>query len=113
MPGGGGAPEIATHCGEIFITMALSPRAFVSELPFITSFGHGDGPDSREALGVETKGPTRVITDLCVMQPDPAFPRADRHIPASGRVREQVVRRMRLAVGICGRCRRDPGAHRA
>jgi glutaconate CoA-transferase subunit B len=71
LPGGGGAPEIATHCGEIFITMALSPRAFVSELPFITSFGHGSGPKSREALGVTTKGPTRVITDLCVMQPDP------------------------------------------
>jgi glutaconate CoA-transferase, subunit B len=71
LPGGGGAPEIATHCGEIFITMALSSRAFVSELPFITSFGHGDGPGSREAIGVTTKGPTRVITDLCVLQPDP------------------------------------------
>src|SRR5438105_2718885 len=29
LPGGGGAPEIATSCGEIFITMAMSPRAFV------------------------------------------------------------------------------------
>src|SRR6266851_5487820 len=25
LPGGGGAPEIATNCGEIFITMAMSP----------------------------------------------------------------------------------------
>jgi glutaconate CoA-transferase subunit B len=71
LPGGGGAPEIAIHCGEIFITMAMSPRGFVDKLPFITSMGHGAGPGSREALGVKTKGPTRVITDLCVFEPDP------------------------------------------
>jgi glutaconate CoA-transferase, subunit B len=72
LPGGGGAPEIATNCGEIFITMQLSPRAFVDKLPFITSLGHGSGPKSREEVGVRTKGPTKVITDLCVMEPDPA-----------------------------------------
>ena len=72
LPGGGGAPEIATNCGEIFITMAMSPRAFVERLPFVTSFGHGSGRGSREALGVATKGPTRVITDLCVLAPDQA-----------------------------------------
>lgn len=71
LPGGGGAPEIAIHCGEIFITMAMSPRGFVATLPFVTSLGHGTGPGSREALGVGTKGPTRVITDLCVLEPDP------------------------------------------
>ena len=71
LPGGGGAPEIAIHCGEIFITMAMSPRGFVAKLPFITSLGHGTGPGSREALGVGTKGPTRIITDLCVLEPDP------------------------------------------
>jgi glutaconate CoA-transferase subunit B len=71
LPGGGGAPEIAIHCGEIFITMAMSKRAFVDRLPFITSLGHGDGPGAREALGIRTRGPTRVITDLCVLEPDP------------------------------------------
>src|SRR6202162_1114525 len=65
LPGGGGAPGKATSCGEIFITMAMSPRAFVATLSFVTSFGHGWGPGSREALGVATKGPTKVITDLC------------------------------------------------
>ncbi len=70
LPGGGGAPEIATHCREIFITMAMGPRAFVEKLPFVTSLGHGSGPESRAALGVTTKGPTRVVTDLCHMQPD-------------------------------------------
>ena len=72
LPGGGGAPEIATQCGEVFITMAQSSRSFVGKLDFITSFGHGSGGDHRRRLGLTTKGPTRLITDLCVMEPDPA-----------------------------------------
>ena len=71
LPGGGGAPEIATSCGEIFITMQMSKRAFVEKVDFITSLGHGTGGNSREKLGVRTKGPSRVMTDLCVMEPDP------------------------------------------
>src|SRR5919109_614472 len=45
LPGGGGAPEIATSCGEIFIIMAQSKRSFVERLDFITSLGHGEGGD--------------------------------------------------------------------
>lgn len=71
LPGGGGAPEIASSCGQIFITMAMGSRAFVDALPFVTSFGHGRGKGDRAALGLKTKGPTKVITDLCVMEPDP------------------------------------------
>ncbi len=71
LPGGGGAPEIATSCGEIFITVKHSKRAFVDKLDFVTSIGHGDGPGHRERLGITTKGPTRMVTDLCVMEPDP------------------------------------------
>lgn len=71
LPGGGGAPEIASNCGQIFITMAMGTRAFVEKLPFITSFGHGQGKGEREKLGLRTKGPTKVITDLCVLEPDP------------------------------------------
>jgi glutaconate CoA-transferase, subunit B len=72
LPGGGGAPEIATSCGEIFITMTMSKRGFVDRLDFVTSLGHGDGAGARERAGVKTKGPTRVVTDLCVMEPDAA-----------------------------------------
>ncbi|HKY21368.1 MAG TPA: CoA-transferase subunit beta [Vicinamibacterales bacterium] len=71
LPGGGGAPEIASSCNEVFITMPMSTRTFVSDLPFVTSLGHGSGAGSREKLGLRTKGPTKVITDLCVMEPDP------------------------------------------
>jgi glutaconate CoA-transferase subunit B len=70
LPGGGGAPEIATSCHEVFITMAQSRRSFVARLDFITSLGHGEGKGSRERLGVTTKGPTRAITDLCTLEPD-------------------------------------------
>jgi glutaconate CoA-transferase subunit B len=71
LPGGGGAPEIATSCGEIFIIMNQTKRSFVHKLDFVTSFGHGDGGNHRARLGVTTKGPTRLITDLCVFEPDP------------------------------------------
>ena len=71
LPGGGGAPEIASSCQETFITMAMSPRSFVERLQFVTSFGHGKGRGDREALGLTTKGPTRMMTDLCVLEPDP------------------------------------------
>jgi glutaconate CoA-transferase subunit B len=70
LPGGGGAPEIASHCGEVFIVMVQSKRAFVNKLDFITSFGHGDGGDHRHRLGLRTKGPSRLITDLCIFEPD-------------------------------------------
>jgi glutaconate CoA-transferase subunit B len=71
LPGGGGAPEIAISCGEIFIIMAQSKRSFVGKLDFITSLGHGEGGDHRARLGTKTKGPTKLVTDLCVFEPDP------------------------------------------
>jgi glutaconate CoA-transferase, subunit B len=70
LPGGGGAPEIAASCQEIFITIPMSRRTFVEQLPFITSLGHGTGRGSRAALGLHTRGPTRIMTDLCVLEPD-------------------------------------------
>jgi glutaconate CoA-transferase, subunit B len=71
LPGGGGAPEIATSCGEIFIIMSQGKRGFVEKLDFVTSLGHGEGGAYREKLGVATKGPTRLVTDLCIFEPDP------------------------------------------
>jgi glutaconate CoA-transferase subunit B len=71
LPGGGGAPEIATSCGEIFITLKQAPRAMVTKIDFFTSLGHGEGGDHRQRLGIRTKGPTLLITDLAVWRPDP------------------------------------------
>jgi glutaconate CoA-transferase subunit B len=71
LPGGGGAPEIATCCGEIFIVMSQSRRSFVERVDFVTSLGHGEGGDHRRRLGIATKGPTRLVTDLAILEPEP------------------------------------------
>jgi glutaconate CoA-transferase subunit B len=71
LPGGGGAPEIATSCGEVYITVKQTRRTMVEKIDFFTSFGHGDGGDHRARLGLTTTGPTLMITDLAIWQPDP------------------------------------------
>ena len=94
LPGSGGATEIATQCGRIFIVMPHGPRAFVSRLDFVTSLGHGPTGRERRALGVTTEGPALIVTDLCTMRPDPEtneFEVASLHPGVTiDRVREQT-----------------------
>ena len=71
LPGAGGAPEIAASAKGGIIMLRQKPRAFVEELSFVTSVGHGKGGNSREELGYAGAGPTVVITDLGVLRPDP------------------------------------------
>lgn len=71
LPGAGGAPEIASACGQVLVMMRQSPRTFVDRLDFRTSVGFGDGPGDRRRLGLPGGGPSRVITDLGVLEPDP------------------------------------------
>ena len=71
LPGAGGAPEIAASCGEVVITVGHSPRSLVERLDFVTTVGFGDGPGARERLGLRGGGPSAVITDLGVLEPDP------------------------------------------
>ncbi len=70
LPGAGGAPEIAASCGEVIVVAPHSRRTFVERLDFVTTVGHGDGPGSREKLGFAGRGPTAVITDKGVLEPD-------------------------------------------
>jgi len=72
LPGAGGAPEIAALAGEVLIVLRHGPRAFVERLDFTTSAGHLDGADARARAGLPGKGPTAVITDLGILEPDPA-----------------------------------------
>lgn len=71
LPGAGGAPEISTSCKEILITLKQTKRSFVKEMSFITSPGHLSGGNSRDKAGLVNKGPTAVITDLGILEPDP------------------------------------------
>jgi len=72
LPGGGGAPEIAASCRETLVMLEHTPRAFVDRLDFVTTVGYGDGPGARERYGLTGRGVTAVITDLGVLEPDPA-----------------------------------------
>ncbi|HZR95067.1 MAG TPA: CoA-transferase subunit beta [Gaiellaceae bacterium] len=54
LPGGGGAPEIATSCRDVFVMLKQSPRTFVEKLDFTTS------------AGVRVRV---VITDLGILEP--------------------------------------------
>jgi glutaconate CoA-transferase, subunit B len=56
LPGAGGAPEIATGCGEVVVIAPHDKRTFVSELDFKTTTGERT---------------STVITDLGVLEPDP------------------------------------------
>ena len=54
LPGGGGAPEIATSARDVFVMLRHSPRAFVERLDFTTSVG--------DRVRV-------VVTDLGILEP--------------------------------------------
>ena len=54
LPGGGGAPEIATSVRDVFVMLRQTRRAFVSELDFTTSVG--------DRVRV-------VVTDLGILEP--------------------------------------------
>lgn len=71
LPGGGGAPEIASQCAKIFIVMKQTKRGFVEQIDFRTSFGFGNGGLEREELNIKTEGPVVLITDLAIWRPDP------------------------------------------
>jgi glutaconate CoA-transferase subunit B len=71
LPGAGGAPEIAASCGEVVVIMPHTRRTFVERLDFRTTVGHGDGPGTRARMGFAGAGPTSVISDLGVLEPDP------------------------------------------
>ena len=70
LPGAGGAPEIAACCGEVVVIAPHTTRTFVEQLDFRTTVGFGDGPGDRERLGLPGGGPSAVITDLGVLEPD-------------------------------------------
>ena len=54
LPGGGGAPEIATGVRDVFVLLRQTPRAFVDRLDFTTSLG--------DRVRV-------VVTDLGILEP--------------------------------------------
>ena len=71
LPGAGGAPEIAASCREVIVVLRHGRDKLVERVDFTTSVGFGTGPGDRERLALRGGGPRAVITDLCVLAPDP------------------------------------------
>lgn len=71
LPGAGGAPEIAAHAREIFLLLTHEKRRFVEQVDYVTSAGQLPAGEDRRARGLTGRGPTRVITDLGLLEPDP------------------------------------------
>lgn len=108
LPGAGGAPEIASCAGEVVLVLKQSARAFVKKLDFVTSVGHLDGGDARKRLGLPGKGPVAVVTDLCLMEPDPATKELTVTQLHPGVTREQVAKATGWEVGFAGSLRETP-----
>lgn len=72
-PGSGGANDLASFCWRTLVVTQQNPRRFVEKLDFRTTPGFLDGPGTREQAGLPAgTGPYRVITDLAVLDYDPA-----------------------------------------
>src|SRR3984885_7073411 len=65
------ADAVVSSCEEVVVIVPHTKRTFVPTLDFRTTVGYGDGPGDRERLGFRGRGPTAVITDLGVLEPDP------------------------------------------
>lgn len=71
LPGSGGANDIISLCNETFVVTVHERRRFVERVDFVTSPGYLDGGRAREAAGLVYGGPSRVITDLAVLDFEP------------------------------------------
>jgi glutaconate CoA-transferase subunit B len=62
LPGGGGAPEIATAAKDVFITLRQTPRTFVEQLDFRTSRGDNVRVVITDIGVLEPRGADRELT---------------------------------------------------
>lgn len=70
LPGSGGASEIAVHAKRMLVIMKLGKRAFPADVDFITSPGLRCHGSHRRDLGLPGAGPTKVVTDRCILEPN-------------------------------------------
>ena len=86
LPGGGGAPEIATSVRDVFVMLRQSPRTFVERLDFKTSVG--------DRVRV-------VVTDLGILEPG-----GDGELSLTQRARGSRARPGARCHGLGPACRR-------
>ncbi len=69
LPGGGGAPDIATMAERLIIIIDHQKHRLVERVDYITSPGFLDGGEARARLGLAGGGPAVVITDRAILRP--------------------------------------------
>jgi len=68
LPGSGGANDLASLCWRSMCMTLQTSKRFVEEVDFVTTPGYLTGPGAREAAGLPPgTGPSRVVTNLCVL----------------------------------------------
>jgi glutaconate CoA-transferase, subunit B len=72
LPGSGGANDIISLCNEVLIVTQHEPRRFVERVDFITSPGYLSGGDSRVRAGLVNGRLGAVVTDLALLDFEPA-----------------------------------------
>jgi glutaconate CoA-transferase, subunit B len=72
LPGTGGANDIISLCNEVMIVTQHEQRRFVERVDFITSPGYLSGGNSRERAGLVTGRLGAVVTDLALLDFEPA-----------------------------------------
>jgi len=72
LPGSGGGNDMASHCLRLLIITRHERRRFPERCDYITSPGFLDGPGARRRAGLNPEFRVTVVTDLAVMENDPA-----------------------------------------
>jgi glutaconate CoA-transferase subunit B len=108
LPGAGGAPEISSSAKEVLIIVKQSKRTFVEKLDFVTSVGFLTGGNAREAAGLCGNGPAAVITDLCILRPDPDSRELKVTSIHWGVNRETIVANTGWRIGFADSCEKTP-----
>jgi glutaconate CoA-transferase subunit B len=77
-PGGIGTCNATVQNGRYhLVTTSHSPRVLVERCDYVSALGFGDGtPGLREELGLPNRGPTWIITPMCIFDFDPVSHRA-------------------------------------
>jgi glutaconate CoA-transferase, subunit B len=77
LPGSGGANDVASFCWKTIVIMRKhDTRSFVPKVDFLTTPGYLTGPGAREKAGLPPgAGPYRVVTNMALMDFEPATKR--------------------------------------
>jgi glutaconate CoA-transferase, subunit B len=90
LPGSGGANDIISLCNEVLIVTQHEPRRFVERVDFITSPGYLSGGNSRARAGLVCGRLGAVVTDLALLDFEPASRRMRLHAVQAGVTIDQV-----------------------